>query len=157
MKRSLGLHCSILRINSVATENDISLGKSSWISAGEELEYLANPTEPPRISPADKESLERFVRVLVTQSIVPHMERCISMWNDQVWISEYTDIDRIIQTRNSREGIHCLPSSIRNLLPKCNANNRNRKLRHLNLFLSSLNPRSSNAKTSRLRLYAARL
>jgi len=84
MKRSLGLHCSILRINTIVTEKDIPLGKSTWISAGEEVAYLTHRGEPPQISLSDQESLQRFVRVLITQSVVPHMERCISMWNDQV-------------------------------------------------------------------------
>lgn len=85
MKRSLGLHCTILRINTLDHEKDaIPLGKSSWISAGEELAYLANPTRIPTISTFDKEALHKFTREMVTQSIVPHMERCITTWNDQV-------------------------------------------------------------------------
>ena len=84
MKRSLGLHCTILRLNTVRDEKDaIPLHKSLWISAGEELVHLANPAESLSISTADKQALEKFVRDLVTQSIVPHMERCIAMWNDQ--------------------------------------------------------------------------
>ena len=86
MKRSLGLHCAILRLNTVDGEKDVRpLGKSSWISAGEELTYLANPAPFPTISAFDYEAMQRFTRELVAQSVVPHMERCISMWNDQVW------------------------------------------------------------------------
>jgi len=85
MKRSLGLHCTILRINTAQNEKDaIPIGKSSWISAGEELASLAHPEQMPTITTHDKESLQRFTRDLVTQSIVPHMERCITTWNDQV-------------------------------------------------------------------------
>jgi hypothetical protein len=85
MKRSLGLHCAILRINTSKNEKDaIPLPKSSWISAGEELAYLADPEQIPTISTFDKESLYKFTRDMVTQSIVPHMERCITTWNDQV-------------------------------------------------------------------------
>ena len=85
MKRSLGLHCTILRINTVPNEKDaIPIGKSSWISAAEELTYLAHPEQIPTISTRDKESLQKFTRDMVTQSIVPHMERCITTWNDQV-------------------------------------------------------------------------
>jgi trafficking protein particle complex subunit 8 len=85
MKRSLGLHCAILRVNTVPDEKDMRpLGKSAWISAAEELQYLANPTPIPAITVLDMEAMRRFTRELVAQSVVPHMERCISMWNDQV-------------------------------------------------------------------------
>jgi trafficking protein particle complex subunit 8 len=85
MKRSLGLHCGILRLNSVHDEKDaVPIGKSTWISAGEELAYLGNPSQVPTISSDDKMGLHKFVRDMVTQSIIPHMERCITMWNDQV-------------------------------------------------------------------------
>jgi hypothetical protein len=84
MKRSLGLHCTILRLNTGSVEDGIPLQKSLWISAGEELVSLANPVDVPSITNADKEALQKLVRDMVTQSIVPHMERCITMWNDQV-------------------------------------------------------------------------
>ena len=87
MKRSLGLHCTILRINTSRNEKDaIPIGKSSWISAGEELACLAHPEQIITITTDDKESLQRFTRDMVTQSIVPHMERCITTWNDQVML-----------------------------------------------------------------------
>jgi len=85
MKRSLGLHCGILRLNSVHDEkNEVPIGKSNWISAGEELAYLANPGEVPTMSSDDRDALHKFTRDMVTQSIIPHMERCITLWNDQV-------------------------------------------------------------------------
>jgi trafficking protein particle complex subunit 8 len=87
MKRSLGLHCTILRINTLHTEKDaVPIGKSSWISAAEELAYLTNPVQIPTISAFEKEALHKFTRDMVTQSIVPHMERCITSWNDQVFL-----------------------------------------------------------------------
>jgi hypothetical protein len=102
MKRSLGLHCTILRVNTVHDKNDtIPLGKSSWISAGEELAYLANPTPLPSITALDHEALRRFTRELVAQSVVPHMERCITMWNDQVRFLEA----RIIKIASYRRGL----------------------------------------------------
>jgi trafficking protein particle complex subunit 8 len=91
MKRSLGLHCTILRLNTRHVEDGIPLHKSLWISAGEELVSLANPVDVPNITDADKEALQKFVRDMVTQSIVPHMERCITMWNDQVNSLEFLD------------------------------------------------------------------
>ena len=85
MKRSLGLHCAILRVNTLTDEKDTRpLRKSAWISAGEELQYLANPTTIPAVTALDMEAMHKFTRELVAQSVVPHMERCISMWNDQV-------------------------------------------------------------------------
>lgn len=84
MKRSLGLHCTILRLSTGAVKDGIPLHKSLWISAGEELVSLANPVALPTITNADKEALQKLVRDMVTQSLVPHMERCITMWNDQV-------------------------------------------------------------------------
>lgn len=84
MKRSLGLHCTILRINTRSMENDLSVEKSKWLSAGEELANMDNPREDPKSSSSDIQSLQKFTRDMVTQSIVPHMERCITMWNDQV-------------------------------------------------------------------------
>ena len=89
MKRSLGLHCTILRLNTGSVEDGVPLHKSLWISAGEELVSLANPVDIPIITNADKEALQKFVRDMVTQSIVPHMERCITMWNDQVILSGF--------------------------------------------------------------------
>lgn len=86
MKRSLGLHCTILRLKTVVDENDARpLGKSTWISAGEELTYLANPPDISTISALDMEAIRKFTRELIAQSVVPHMERCITMWNDQVY------------------------------------------------------------------------
>jgi hypothetical protein len=89
MKRSLGLHCTILRINTRVTEEDSAVDKSTWLSAGEELANMDNPRDEPNLAPSDIQSLHKFTRDMVTQSIVPHMERCISMWNDQV---RYTKI-----------------------------------------------------------------
>jgi trafficking protein particle complex subunit 8 len=117
MKRSLGLHCTILRLNTVQDEKDvIPLRKSSWISAGEELGYLANSgKKSPSISTADKLALEKFVRDMVTQSIVPHMERCITMWNDQVLVLSafgLIGLDSIVSSRIGRKSFHCIPSPI---------------------------------------------
>src|SRR5579859_3108047 len=84
MKRSLGLHCTILRINTRISEKDSTVEKSMWLSAGEELANMDNPRDDPKLSSSDIQSLQKFTRDMVTQSIVPHMERCITMWNDQV-------------------------------------------------------------------------
>ncbi|PHH92392.1 hypothetical protein CDD83_7573 [Cordyceps sp. RAO-2017] len=95
MKRHLGLHCHLLRLRcsqSVETDDDnIPLPRSDWMSASEELaelrrsesmEELEDPTR--YIFESDATALRMFVREMVTQSIVPTMERHISVWNDQV-------------------------------------------------------------------------
>src|SRR5271170_7243135 len=84
MKRSLGLHCTLLRLSSTPSKDITPLSKSTWMSAGEELVSLSNPTPLPSISSFDREALIKFTRELATQSVVPHMERCISTWNDQI-------------------------------------------------------------------------
>jgi trafficking protein particle complex subunit 8 len=84
MKRSLGLHCTLLRLSSTPSKDTTPLSKSIWLSAGEELLSLSNPTPLPNISSFDREALIKFTRDLATQSIIPHMERCISTWNDQI-------------------------------------------------------------------------
>jgi hypothetical protein len=71
------------------TDEDSTMEKSSWLSAGEELANMDNPTSAPKLSDSDIQSLHKFTRDMVTQSIVPHMERCITMWNDQVYCSKY--------------------------------------------------------------------
>jgi len=154
MKRSLGLHCGILRLNSVHNEKDaLPIGKSTWISAGEELAYLANPgVVLPTISSDDRDGLLKFTRDMVTQSIVPHMERCITMWNDQVTHRHSTVLliwsDSIVSTRSSRESIYCISSTIQYFfLKECHAHFWIGKLRHLNLVISPINTRSTNAKT----------
>ncbi|KAI9679259.1 MAG: hypothetical protein M1817_005278 [Caeruleum heppii] len=95
MKRHFGLHCHLLRLRSsqcLPTDDD-SLGhqKCDWITAAEELAELRrldrdNDMEDavPCLFETDAASIRSFVRELVTQSVVPFMERCIATWNDQV-------------------------------------------------------------------------
>ncbi|KAF4584211.1 cis-Golgi transport protein particle complex subunit [Ophiocordyceps camponoti-floridani] len=95
MKRHLGLHCHLLRLRcsqSAETDDDsILLPRSEWMSAAEELaqirtsESVDEYEDPTRyIFESDATALRMFVREMVTQSIVPTMERHISIWNDQV-------------------------------------------------------------------------
>ncbi|KAI1478754.1 ER-golgi trafficking TRAPP I complex 85 kDa subunit-domain-containing protein [Daldinia eschscholtzii] len=95
MKRSLGLHCHLLRIRgtqSVATDDDsIPLPRSEWMSAAEELADLRRSEDqedfedPTRyIFESDATAIRTFIREMVTQSIIPTMERHVSVWNDQV-------------------------------------------------------------------------
>ncbi|KAI1099362.1 hypothetical protein F4804DRAFT_322110 [Jackrogersella minutella] len=95
MKRNLGLHCHLLRIRgtqSVATDDDsIPLPRSEWMSASEELADLRKSEDhedfedPTRyIFESDATAIRTFIREMVTQSIIPTMERHVSVWNDQV-------------------------------------------------------------------------
>ncbi|OAA46284.1 hypothetical protein NOR_03037 [Metarhizium rileyi] len=95
MKRHLGLHCHLLRLRSsksAETDDDsIPLPYSDWMPAQEELarihrsedgDHLEDPTQ--YIFESDATAVRTFVREMVTQSIIPTMERHISVWNDQV-------------------------------------------------------------------------
>ncbi|KAK8091007.1 TRAPP complex protein TRS85 [Apiospora phragmitis] len=95
MKRNLGLHCHLLRIRgtqSAATDDDsIPLSTSEWMSAAEELANLRKHDsqedfeDPTRyIYESDATAIRTFIREMVTQSIIPTMERHVSVWNDQV-------------------------------------------------------------------------
>lgn len=94
MKRHFGLHCHLLRIRSshcIITDDDaIPFPKCEWISAEEELQDISNvelqdvEESSLCIYDSDATALRAFIREMVTQSIVPSMERCISTWNDQV-------------------------------------------------------------------------
>ncbi|KAK8010460.1 hypothetical protein PG990_009425 [Apiospora arundinis] len=95
MKRNLGLHCHLLRIRgtqSAATDDDsIPLPTSEWMSAAEELANLQKHDsqedfdDPTRyIYESDATAIRTFIREMVTQSIIPTMERHVSVWNDQV-------------------------------------------------------------------------
>ncbi|CAK7275133.1 hypothetical protein SEPCBS119000_006524 [Sporothrix epigloea] len=121
MKRSLGLHCHLLRLRSaqsVETDDDsVLLPRSDWITAVEEYtelvrseafdngedsktgdgsetgegmadvdEEAAVESDPTAryIFESDAVAIRTFVREMVTQSLLPTMERSVSMWNDQV-------------------------------------------------------------------------
>ncbi|KAI0416541.1 ER-golgi trafficking TRAPP I complex 85 kDa subunit-domain-containing protein [Xylaria grammica] len=95
MKRNLGLHCHLLRIRgtrSLATDDDsIPLPRCEWMSAAEELadlrktedyEGFEDPTK--YIFESDATAIRTFIREMVMQSIIPTMERDVTVWNDQV-------------------------------------------------------------------------
>ncbi|KAM0323519.1 hypothetical protein ACHAQA_008800 [Verticillium albo-atrum] len=95
MKRHLGLHCHLLRLRSsqsAETDDDsIPLPRSDWMTAEEELADIKKSDEeedfedPTRhIFESDATAIRTFVREMVTQSIIPTMERHVSLWNDQV-------------------------------------------------------------------------
>lgn len=95
MKRHFGAHCHLLRLRSsqcVATDDDsVQLPRCEWLTAAEELseiqareigEYVDDSF--PCIFESDTTAIKTFIREMVTQSIVPTMERSIAVWNDQV-------------------------------------------------------------------------
>ena len=95
MKRNLGLHCHLLRIRSsqsAETDDDsIPLPRSDWMTAAEELGDIEKSEEredfegcTQHIFESDATAFRTFVREMVTQSVIPTMERNISVWNDQV-------------------------------------------------------------------------
>ncbi|KAK4246606.1 ER-golgi trafficking TRAPP I complex 85 kDa subunit-domain-containing protein [Corynascus novoguineensis] len=95
MKRNFGLHCHLLRLRSsqsAETDDDsIPLPRSDWMTAAEELadieesETREDFEDPTRyIFESDATAIRTFVREMVTQSVLPTMERNVSIWNDQV-------------------------------------------------------------------------
>lgn len=95
MKRHFGLHCHLLRLRStqcLASDDDsMRLPTCEWVSAGEELaeivrrEDVEDDEDPtPCIFESDAAAIRSFVREMVTQSIIPGMERISATWNDQV-------------------------------------------------------------------------
>ncbi|KAJ2893415.1 trapp complex protein trs85 [Zalerion maritima] len=95
MKRHFGLHCHLLRLRGsqgAETDDDsIPLPRSDWMTASEELALLKRTDggedfeDPVRyIFESDATAIRTFTREMVTQSIIPTMERSVSVWNDQV-------------------------------------------------------------------------
>jgi hypothetical protein len=111
MKRHFGLHCHLLRLRStqcLPTDDDsVELPPSEWMSPLEDLtsrgdqgqplplrishptnlsppDLIALETTTPYVFESDVTAIRTFIREMVTQSIVPHMESRVSFWNDQV-------------------------------------------------------------------------
>jgi hypothetical protein len=95
MKRHFGLHCHLLRLRSsecVATDDDsVQLPRCEWLAAPEEISEIQTrelqediEDSYPCIYESDTTAIKTFIREMVTQSIIPSMERCVATWNDQV-------------------------------------------------------------------------
>ncbi|KAL1591388.1 hypothetical protein SLS60_012001 [Paraconiothyrium brasiliense] len=95
MKRHFGLNCHLLRLKGqqcISSDDDaVRLPTCAWLSASEELaeiqkqesaDEFTGPT--PHIPDSDVTAIRTFVRELVAQSMVPHMERNIHQWNEQI-------------------------------------------------------------------------
>jgi trafficking protein particle complex subunit 8 len=95
MKRHFGLHCHLLRLRSdecVPSDDDsVEVPACEWLSPAEDLARLNEidslidiDIQLPHIFESDVTALKSFVRELVAQSVVPHMENRVALWNDQV-------------------------------------------------------------------------
>ena len=95
MKRHFGLHCHLLRLRSsqcISSDDDsVHLPRCEWLAAAEELSEIQArelhedmDDSHPCIYESDTTAIKTFIRELVTQSVIPSMERNISTWNDQV-------------------------------------------------------------------------
>lgn len=95
MKRHFGLHCHLLRLRSVEpadTDEREAFPTCEWLSPSEELMqktqgrnliHTEDETRP-SIFASDATAIRAFLRELVAQSIIPHMEQRIAVWNEQV-------------------------------------------------------------------------
>ncbi|KAK2753139.1 hypothetical protein FQN54_007964 [Arachnomyces sp. PD_36] len=95
MKRHFGLHCHMLRLRSnqcVLTDDDsIQFPTPEWLSPSEDLSRMGEKevlidveTAPPYLFESDMTAIRIFIREMVAQSVIPHMENRVSFWNDQV-------------------------------------------------------------------------
>ncbi|KAK5688465.1 hypothetical protein LTS10_000443 [Elasticomyces elasticus] len=95
MKRHFGLHCHLLRLRSTqclpSDDGATKLPHCEWTAAAEELAEITrretsedDEDTTPCIFESDANAIRAFVREMVTQSIVPSMERASATWNDQV-------------------------------------------------------------------------
>ncbi len=96
MKRHFGLHCHLLRLRSTSPaqqdEDQERLPLCEWLSPSEDLAFSdanANLIDldssfTPSLYSSDATAIRTFVRELVAQSVVPHMEQRIALWNEQI-------------------------------------------------------------------------
>jgi trafficking protein particle complex subunit 8 len=95
MKRHFGLHCHLLRLRSTTSgEADESepIPECEWLSPSEDLSDanqrsnlidLEGDTST-SIFATDAAAIRAFLRELVAQSVIPHMEQRIALWNEQI-------------------------------------------------------------------------
>ncbi|KAF2226751.1 ER-golgi trafficking TRAPP I complex 85 kDa subunit-domain-containing protein [Elsinoe ampelina] len=95
MKRHFGLHCHLLRLRSTqclpSDDGATLLPAKNWTSAAEDLSDMSaieavedDAHTLTYIFESDATAVRSFVREMVTQSILPSMERSVATWNDQV-------------------------------------------------------------------------
>ncbi|KAF2395622.1 hypothetical protein EJ06DRAFT_585770 [Trichodelitschia bisporula] len=89
MKRHFGLHCHLLRVRSavcVASDDDgVPLPSCEWGGdEGVDDDEGDEDSPPPYIFESDITALSTFIRSLITQSLLPSMERNTAIWNEQI-------------------------------------------------------------------------
>ncbi|KAI5296533.1 hypothetical protein KEM52_000716 [Ascosphaera acerosa] len=96
MKRHFGLHCHLLRLRSmqcVVTDDDsVPIPPAEFMTTAEDLQQFEEQaslidlgaSQQRYLFDSDVTALRAFVRELVAQSVVPHMESRVAIWNDQV-------------------------------------------------------------------------
>ena len=96
MKRHFGLHCHLLRIRSTpCSPNDtdaVRLPPCEWmppryeqpVEDDSDQPFETRDIESPHVFEADVQALRSFVREMVAQSVIPHMESRVAVWNDQI-------------------------------------------------------------------------
>lgn len=95
MKRHFGLHCHLLRLRSsqcIASDDDsVQIPRPEWLAAPEEISEIHRRESQediedsyPCLYESDTTAIKTFIREMVTQSVVPSMERNVATWNDQI-------------------------------------------------------------------------
>ncbi|KAN0065887.1 hypothetical protein ACQY0O_001018 [Thecaphora frezii] len=91
VKKTYGLHCCLLPINSAEEGSHVSeelqhLWDEPWMqNKAAAADGFAPPTTIGRhLDGEDVKRLKGFIRELTAQSIVPFMERCVQQWNEQL-------------------------------------------------------------------------
>lgn len=131
MKRHFGLHCHLLRLRSKAClpsdDGAVEAPVCEWLSPAEDFARLNETnnllddvdTSQPCMHDSDVQAIKAFVRELTAQSIIPHMESRISLWNDQI-ASRRRGISGRFMSLSKRWGGLSLPTS-RSGTPPLNA------------------------------------
>lgn len=118
MKRHFGLHCHLLRIRSQvclpSDDGSVEVPTCEWYSTADDMARLESADNlldaSPHVHDSDVQSIKAFVRELTAQSVIPHMESRISLWNDQV-ASRRRGISGRFMSLSKRWGGLSLPTS----------------------------------------------
>jgi hypothetical protein len=118
MKRHFGLHCHLLRIRSQvclpSDDGSVEVPACEWYSPADDIARLESADNlldaSPHLHDSDIQSIKAFVRELTAQSVIPHMESQISLWNDQV-ASRRRGISGRFMSLSKRWGGLSLPTS----------------------------------------------
>lgn len=115
MKRHFGTHCHLLRIRGVRTlpsdDGAVEASTCEWRSAAEEMAELqiqSNPDEhlePKYLVETDIAAIRTLVREMTTQSVIPTMERNISVWNNEIAAKRRTFTGRVFSVGRRWAGL----------------------------------------------------